>query len=100
MKTDLIPDYFTGFINNFDGLVQSAFTIANKSVRHGKIEKPNEKNQIDEPIASFYLNLTGTLILFIMDRQMLSKPVEALSEVIEEPKQEDDNNNELDDLPF
>lgn len=100
LKTDLIPDYFNGFINNFDGLVQSAFTIANNSARHGKMEKPIEKNQIDEPIASFYLNLTGTLILFIMDRQMLLQPVEAKSEVIEESKQEDNSTDVIDELPF
>lgn len=69
-KSNLIPDYFTGFIDHFEGFMQSIFTIANKTVRHGQIEKHNDKNKVDEAIASFCLNLVGTLIVFIAERHL------------------------------
>lgn len=74
LKSKLIPDYFNGFLDYFDGLLQSAFTIANKSSRHGQKEIPTEVNKVDEPIASFCLNLVGTLIIFITDRYIELKP--------------------------
>lgn len=73
IKSKLVPDYFNGFLDYFEGLMQSIFTIANKSSRHGQIEKPNDKNKVDEPIASFCLNLVGTLIVFITERHIESK---------------------------
>lgn len=68
LKTQLIPDYFAGFLTSFEGLLQASFIIANKTSRHGKIDLPDEINKIDEPIATFCLNLVGTLIIFIAGR--------------------------------
>lgn len=98
IKSGLIPDYFNGFLDHFDGFVQSAFTIANKSARHGKMDKLKEKNQVDEPIAAFCLNLIGTIILFIMDRHIKSQPtkLESKSEEVSSIKIETNN----DELPF
>ncbi len=68
MKSGLIPDYFQGFCDYFEGLLQSSFTIANKSSRHGKKDIPDKKNDTDRALASFLLNLSGSLIVFIMER--------------------------------
>lgn len=68
MKSGIIPDYFQGFCDHFEGLLQSVFTIANKSSRHGKKKTPNKRNEVDHKVASFCLNLTGSLIVFIMER--------------------------------
>ncbi len=95
IKSNLIPDYFNGFLEYFEGLLQSIFTIANKSSRHGQIEKPNDKNKVDEPIASFCLNLIGTLIVFITDRYLETKPkIETSINEIKSPIENED------DLPF
>lgn len=91
LKSQLIPNYFNGFLDYFDGLLQSSFTIANKSSRHGQKELPDELNKVDEPIASFCLNLVGTLIIFITDRYIESKPK------LDKPKKLSDNES---DLPF
>lgn len=72
-KTGLIPEYFIGFIDVFEGFLQSVFTIANKSSRHGQIELPENRNMVDEPIAGFCLNLVGVLILFISERHIMKK---------------------------
>jgi hypothetical protein len=68
MKSGIIPEYFQGFCDHFEGLLQSAFTIANQSSRHGKKEVPDKKNDVDFAVASFVLHLTGSLIVFIMER--------------------------------
>jgi len=68
MKSGIIPDYFQGFCEHFEGLLQAAFTIANESSRHGKKGMPDKKNEVDYPVASFFLHLTGALIIFIMER--------------------------------
>lgn len=73
MKSGIIPDYFQGFCDNFEGLLQSAFTIANESSRHGKKEMPSERNEVTYAVASFFLHLTGSLIVFIMERYQESK---------------------------
>ena len=89
IKSGIIPDYF-------EGLLQASFTIANKSSRHGQKEMPSDLNKVDEPIASFCLNLVGTMIIFITERYVESKPKN-----IKEEKPEI-NNDALssDDLPF
>jgi len=69
IKSGIIPDYFQGFIDSFEGIVQSAFTMANKSARHGGKEIVSEINRIDEPLAAFYLNLVGSIIIFIVGKQ-------------------------------
>lgn len=68
MKSGIIPDYFQGFCDYFSGLLQSAFTIANESARHGKKDIPCDRNDVDYAVASFVLHLTGSLIVFIMER--------------------------------
>jgi len=68
MKAGLIPNYFQGFCDNFEGLLQSLFSIANNSVRHGKIDLPDPRSEADRPVASFVLHLTGSLLVFIMER--------------------------------
>lgn len=68
MKSGLIPDYFQGFSEHFEGLLQSAFTIANQSARHGSKEVPSGKNKIDGALASFVLHLTGSLLVFLIER--------------------------------
>lgn len=68
MKSGLIPDYFQGFCGHFEGLLQSAFTIANQSARHGKKEPPEKRNEVDYPVASFVVHLVGSLIVFIIER--------------------------------
>lgn len=76
MKSGIIPDYFQGFCDYFEGLLQSAFTIANESSRHGKKEIPDKRNEVDYPVASFFLHLAGSLIVFIMERYQESLPDE------------------------
>ena len=96
MKSGIIPDYFNGFLDYFEGILQASFTIANKSSRHGQKELPSDINKVDEPIASFCLNLVGTLIIFITERYVESKPKKV-------DKQESIKHNEIksaDDLPF
>jgi hypothetical protein len=78
MKSGIIPDYFQGFCDHYEGLLQSTFTIANESSRHGKKEIPDKRNEIDHPVASFFLHLTGSLIVFIMERYQ-----ESLSDELE-----------------
>lgn len=68
MKSGIIPDYFQGFCEHFENLLQSSFIIANKSSRHGKKEVPSKRNEVDKAVASFLLNLVGSLIVFIMER--------------------------------
>jgi hypothetical protein len=68
MQTGLIPDYFQGFCDHYVNFLQSAFTIANNSSRHGQKEIPNKKEEVDFAVASFFLHLTGTLIVFLMER--------------------------------
>lgn len=68
IKSGIIPDYFQGFCDHFEGLLQSAFTIANKSSRHGKKEIPSKRNKVTYAVASFFLHLAGSLIVFIMER--------------------------------
>jgi len=79
MKSGIIPDYFQGFCDHFEGLIQSAFTIANESSRHGQKEIPDKKNQIDYAVASFFLHLSGTLIVFIMERYQDTLPKEEVN---------------------
>jgi len=86
MKSGLVPDYFQGFCDYFDGFVQSAFTIANESARHGKKEPPEDKNKIDYAVASFHLHLVGALIVFIMERYTERSP----KETPPPPPEEDD----------
>jgi hypothetical protein len=74
MKSGLIPDYFQGFCDHFEGLLQSCFTITNESARHGKKEVPISVNKIDHAVASFVLHLTGTLLVFIMERYKEKQP--------------------------
>jgi len=76
MKSGLIPDYFQGFCDSFESLLQASFTISNTSARHGKKDLPDVKNKVDRPIASFILHLTGSLILFIMERYEENTPSE------------------------
>ena len=76
--------------------MQASFTIANKSSRHGHKELPSELNKVDEPIASFCLNLVGTLIIFITDRFIESKP-KALKEKTEK---DTSDTMEEDSVPF
>jgi len=96
IKSNLIPDYFNGFLDYFEGLLQSSFTIANKSSRHGQKDLPTTINEVDEPIASFCLNLVGTLIIFVTDRYIETKPkIEKQKEnIVDESPINDD------DLPF
>ena len=68
MKSGLVPDYFQGFSEHFEGLLQSAFTIANQSARHGAKEVPSGKNKINGDLASFILHLTGSLLVFLIER--------------------------------
>jgi len=68
-KSDIIPNYFEGFLDSFYGIIQSVFTISNKSVRHGKKTKLEGNNVIDKEISSFYLNLVGTIMIFILNRK-------------------------------
>lgn len=68
IKNNIFPDYYKGFLENFKGIFQSAFTIANQSSRHGQSKVQEEKNKIDGPIANFLLSLVGILIIFIVDR--------------------------------
>ncbi|MGI6409852.1 MAG: hypothetical protein ACOX0V_01250 [Bacteroidales bacterium] len=96
IKSKLIPDYFNGFLDYFEGLLQSSFTIANKSSRHGQKDLPTTINEVDEPIASFCLNLVGTLIIFITDRYIETKPkIEKQKENLIKESPIDEN-----DLPF
>lgn len=95
-KSKLIPDYFNGFLDNFEGFLQASFTIANKSARHGQKEIPKEINKIDEPVACFHLNLVGTLIIFITERYIESKPPEQS----DTSPGDEDNISIEDDLPF
>jgi len=74
MKSGIIPDYFQGFCEHFEGLLQSAFTIANESSRHGKRDMPDKRNEVNYSVASFFLHLTGALIVFIMERYQESLP--------------------------
>jgi hypothetical protein len=74
MKSGLIPDYFQGFCDHFEGLLQSCFAITNESARHGKKEVPIPVNKIDHAVASFVLHLTGTLLVFIMERYKEKQP--------------------------
>lgn len=96
IKSKLIPDYFNGFLDYFEGLLQASFTIANKSSRHGQKDLPSELNKVDEPIASFCLNLVGTMIIFITERhiEINSKQIHPNENVKNEP------NLDSDDLPF
>ncbi len=94
IKSGLIPDYFNGFLDYFDGLLQSVFTIANKSTRHGQLDVPDEKNKVDEPIASFCLNLVGTFIVFVTERYIETKHKENINEVSRSDISSDDE------LPF
>lgn len=96
IKSKLIPEYFNGFLDYFDGLLQASFTIANKSARHGQKEIPNEINKVDEAIANFCLNLVGTLTIFISERYIAVKP--KLEKRIEEIPKKDSISG--DDLPF
>ena len=66
-KGGLIPEYFQGFCDYFEGLLQSCFNITNKQ-RHGQKELPDPKDDVDPALASFVLHLTGTLLVFIMER--------------------------------
>ena len=70
IKTGFIPDYFEGFIEHFDKLLQDAFSIANKTSRHGKKDISKGKNRVDKHIATFVLNLVGTLIVFISEKHI------------------------------
>jgi hypothetical protein len=76
MKSGMIPDYFQGFSDHFEGLLQSAFTIANQSARHGSKEVPKKKNRIDGALASFVLHITGSLLVFIIERYEEALPEE------------------------
>jgi hypothetical protein len=96
IKSKLIPDYFNGFLDYFEGLLQSSFTIANKSARHGQKDIPDEINKVDESIACFCLNLVGTLIIFISERYIAIKP--QLEKSFDEIQKKDTNYE--DDLPF
>ncbi|NBA84766.1 hypothetical protein GVN16_03300 [Emticicia sp. CRIBPO] len=66
-KSNLIPSYFDGFIDNYLKLYQSLFTIANRSVRHGQIENFSDHELINKSLSTLYLNLTSSLITFIID---------------------------------
>jgi len=76
MKSGLVPDYFQGFSEHFEGILQSAFTIANQSARHGAKEVSSGKNKIDGPLASFVLHLTGSLLVFLIERYEETLPEE------------------------
>ncbi len=78
MKSGIIPDYFQGFCEHFEGLLQSAFTIANESSRHGKKEIPDKRNEVNYAVASFFLHLAGSLIVFFMERYQENLPEEEL----------------------
>lgn len=68
MKSGVVPDYFQGFLEHFEGLLQSSFTIANQSARHGKKDLPSGTNRVDRALASFVLHLTGSLLVFLIER--------------------------------
>lgn len=90
MKEKIIPDYFQSFCDSFSELLQSTFNIANQ-LRHGKKEIPDEKNKVDRPVANFMLHLTGTLLLFILQRY----------EVLHTSQREEINKKvSEDDIPF
>jgi len=74
MRSGLIPDYFQDFCDHFEGLLQSCFAITNESARHGKKDIPSPINKIDHAVASFVLHLTGTLLVFIMERYKDKQP--------------------------
>lgn len=78
LKSGIIPDYYGGFLEHFDKLLQSVFTIANKASRHGKKDFPDERNMVTEPVANFCLNIVGTFISFIVERYLELNP-ESLS---------------------
>ena len=62
------------------------------------MEKSSEKNQIDEPIAAFCLNLIGTLILFIMDRHIKTRPTNL--EIEQKKETHLEYESDKDELPF
>jgi hypothetical protein len=68
MSSNIIPDYFQGFADGFEIILQSAFAIANNAARHGKIEIPEYRNIVTREVAQFMLGLTGSLIIFIIER--------------------------------
>lgn len=68
MKAGIVPDYFQGFCEYFEGLLQSSFTIANQSARHGKKDLPSDRNKVGRALASFVLHLTGSLLVFLIER--------------------------------
>jgi len=68
MSSNIIPDYFQGFADGFQIILQSAFAIANNAARHGKIEIPENRNIVTREVAQFMLGLTGSLIIFIIER--------------------------------
>jgi len=68
MSSNIIPDYFQGFADGFQTILQSAFAIANNAARHGKIEIPENRNIVTREVAQFMLGLTGSLIIFIIER--------------------------------
>jgi hypothetical protein len=76
MKSGIIPEYFQGFSEHFEGLLQAAFTIANQSARHGSKEPHTGKNKIDRPLAAFILHLTGSLMVFLIERYEETVPDE------------------------
>jgi hypothetical protein len=73
MKSGIIPDYFEGFLNHFEGTLQSFFNITNQSARHGKKDVPNQTNKIDKPFAAFVVHLTATLLVFVIERYAEAK---------------------------
>jgi hypothetical protein len=91
MKSGIIPEYFQGFCDYFEGFLQSCFTIANQSSRHGKKELPQPKDDVSQPVASFMIHITGSILLLIMERYEELNPKPVKSETFEVPD---------DDIPF
>lgn len=76
MKSGILPGYFEGFLDHFEGILQSFFTMANESARHGKKDLPTGRNVVDRPFASLMTHLTATLLVFIVDKYVKSKKTE------------------------
>ncbi len=90
-KLPFIPNYFNKFIDTYIDFIESVFIIANNSGgRHGKKEMPEEINKIDKYIASFTLNISASLMLFLIERYIKFKKEGELKEETEEPLIDDD----------
>lgn len=64
----IIPNYFDGFWDRFITFPQTIFTIRAKSGGHGDAPSIESASIADNALASFAINLTGTILLFLMEK--------------------------------